>query len=283
MTTEDHTAIAPIPSGPRTALQASSFLSIGQDDRNALYKLANAAVASGIYPNVQNPDAAFLVMLKGADLGLAPQESLSSIYLIRGKAHVGYTVLASLLRRHPRYDYRVDALSAEGCTVTFTRDGEDIGAYSFTEEDRKRAGLGGGRDSNWQKYPTTMLFARALSLGQRIFCPDLTSSTVYVETHGEYEVPMQNVTPAQPVAAAVRAIDAGEPVDLFGPPAEDEGPSEVADLEDVDEWLDWARERVTPAQAETALAAVCEANDGEFIHLDFQTRIEAIAAQGRLV
>ena len=278
----EQTAIAP---RPQTALQASSVLSISESERGELYKLASAAVASGIYPTVSNADAAFIVMLKGADLGLAPFEALSSIYLIKGKTHIGYTVLASLMRRHPLYDYSVVELTPTVCTLEFTRGGESAGAFTFTMEDANRAGLTGGQGSNWTKYPQTMLFARAMSLGQRIYCPDLTSSTVYVDTLGESEVPMYDITPPPadvPRASGAQAsLPAAAP--LFGAP---QLPAATADDSawEADEWIEWARgEGLTPGQVEECVTATCEANGGELIYDDFEARVQAVLAQGVLV
>ena len=54
-------------------------------------------------------------------------------------------------------------------------------------EDAKRAGLSG---DNWQKYTRAMLFARCISAGYQTHCPDaLGAAPVYVEAHGETEIP----------------------------------------------------------------------------------------------
>ena len=262
---------------PQTALQASSALSVSAEDRGALYKMASTAVASGLYPGLQSADAAFVIMLKGADLGLAPFEALSAIYLIKGKAHIGYTVLASLMRRHPHYDYRVTELTAEVCTLDFVHHGEAIGSFSFSMEDAKRARLTGNADSNWSKYPQTMLFARCMSLGQRIYCPDLTSSTFYVDSLGEPEVPIYDVTPRD-VPTPQRAEQTAAPVPLFGAPTQDAPPTKPADM-DVDELIGWAADQLgSPDAAEEILTAHRKANGGDVIYDDFTN--EVLAAVG---
>jgi hypothetical protein len=83
----------------------------------------------------------------------------------------------------------------EACSITFfdlsqrDTDGRPatIGTTTFTMNDAQRAGLGG---QNWKKYPRAMLFARAISAGYREHCPDaLGAAPVYVEAHGETEIP----------------------------------------------------------------------------------------------
>ncbi len=90
-----------------------------------------------------------------------------------------------------KYDYRAMVTDDEA-RIEFrqrTNDGgwETIGITSFTMDDAKRAGLGG---DNWRKYPKAMLFARAISAGYKAHCPDaLGAAPVYVEAHGESEIP----------------------------------------------------------------------------------------------
>ena len=77
-----------------------------------------------------------------------------------------------MVKRHPRYDYKVTAHNERGCRITFLQDGETIGVSEFTSEDAARAGLNG---TNWSKYPKAMYFARALTQGVRWYCPDVTA------------------------------------------------------------------------------------------------------------
>jgi hypothetical protein len=118
-----------------------------------------------------------------------------------------------------------------------------------------------------------MLFARAMSLGQRIYCPDLTSSTVYVDTLGESEVPMYDITPTpadvpRPTPAQA-SLPAAAP--LFGALPAPAGPADWA--------LAWAHDDMglTGEQAEAALTKVCKANGGDFMFAPFRDEVETVA------
>jgi hypothetical protein len=116
---------------------------------------------------------------------------MSGLHIIKGKAVLAANLMAAAIKRAGKYDYR-SAVNDDEARIEFrqrTVDGgwETIGITSFTMDDAKRAGLGG---DNWRKYPKAMLFARAISAGYKQHCPDaLGAAPVYVEAHGETEIP----------------------------------------------------------------------------------------------
>ena len=140
-------------------------------------KLTAAAVfQSGMYPNIKNEAQAFVLILAGAEMGVGPIEAVSGIALIQGKPTISADLLATLVKRHPRYDYRVIDHSETVCRIEFSQDGEVNGVSEFTTEDAQKAGLTG---PTWKKYTKALLFARALTQGTRWYCPDVTSSAAY--------------------------------------------------------------------------------------------------------
>ena len=145
--------------------------------------IAKVFRASGMFPDIQS-------------------EAAAATKIIKGKAVLAANLMAAAIKRAGKYDYRAMVTDDEA-RVEFrqrTHDGkwETIGITSFTMEDAKRAGLGG---DNWRKYPKAMLFARAISSGYKAHCPDaLGASPVYVEAHGETEIP--DDPPAKPAAPA---------------------------------------------------------------------------------
>src|SRR4029079_4829983 len=101
----------------------------------------------------------------------------------------------------------------ERCAIDFYRHGEKLEpTVTFTDDDAHRAGLDqpmrDGKPSNHTRFPRNMKFARAMSNGVGLHCPDLTAGTP-VYTPGELGVDDADadVVPAdQPaVNAAVEA------------------------------------------------------------------------------
>lgn len=142
---------------------------------------------SGLFPDLRSEAQAYVKILAGQELGIGPMAAVAGLNVIKGRVTFSANLLASLVKGHPVYDYRVAEHTAEACRIAFLQNGEEIGVSEFTVADAKRAGLGG---QNWQKYPKAMMFARALTQGVRWYCPDVTSGTpAYVpEEIGEEEV-----------------------------------------------------------------------------------------------
>ena len=153
--------------------------------------IAKVFRASGMFPDIQSEAAAATKIIIGRGLGLTDYDAMSGLHIIKGKAVLAANLMAAAIKRAGKYDYRAMVTDTEA-RIEFrqrTVDGqwETIGITSFTMEDAKRAGLGG---DNWRKYPKAMLFARAISSGYKAHCPDaLGAAPVYVEAHGESEIP----------------------------------------------------------------------------------------------
>ncbi len=138
--------------------------------------------ASGYFRDVRDPAQAIVKILWGRELSFSPIVSLSGIHIIEGKPALSSNLMATLIKRSGRYDYRVKVSTDTECVLTFREKNgqrwEAVGESSFTMEDAKRAGVvrPGG---SWAKYPKSMLFARALSQGLRTYCPDVSASPIY--------------------------------------------------------------------------------------------------------
>jgi hypothetical protein len=113
-------------------------------------------------------------VLAGYELGITPIAAITGIHVIKGRIALSANLLATLIKRHPDYDYKIKSLTNDECTVLFFENGEEIGESTFTIEDAEKAGLLKA-DSGWVKFPRNMLFARAISNGVKWFCPQLTS------------------------------------------------------------------------------------------------------------
>jgi hypothetical protein len=143
--------------------------------------------ASGMFPDIQSEAAAATKIIIGRGLGIADFDAMSGLHIIKGKAVLAANLMAAAIKRSGKYDYRVVVSDDTVCTIDFYGGGEKIGSSSFSVEDAKRAGLSG---DNWRKYTRAMLFARCISAGYKTHCPDaLGAAPVYVEAHGETEIP----------------------------------------------------------------------------------------------
>ena len=149
--------------------------------------IAKVFRASGMFPDIQSEAAAATKIIIGRGLGLTDYDAMSGLHIIKGKAVLAANLMAAAIKRSGKYDYRVTEHTDAVCTIDFYGGGVKIGSTSFSIEDAKRAGLGG---DNWRKYARAMLFARCISMGYRTHCPDaLGAAPVYVEAHGETEIP----------------------------------------------------------------------------------------------
>jgi hypothetical protein len=169
----------------RSASQLADVAAMSDAELERMYRVAKALALSKRFPDARTADEAFAKVLLGRDLGLSPTQAMTGIYIVEGKPQIAATTLAGFVRKSERYDYSVDELTDEKCSVTFYRDdagGEgDLGTSTFTIDEAKRAGLVKDK-GGWVKYPRNMLFARAMSNGVKWFCPDLMGGVpIYTE------------------------------------------------------------------------------------------------------
>lgn len=154
-----------------------------------LLQMAELFAGSGMFKDARTVAEAFVKIQAGAEMGVAPFQSMSGVHVIQGKPVVGAQLLASLLDSHPAYSYRVtwdhDADGLEtACSVTIAKNGTERGTSRFSLADASRAGL--MNNATWTKYPGNMLFARAMSNAVRWYAGAVTGGApVYVD--GEVE------------------------------------------------------------------------------------------------
>ena len=137
---------------------------------------------SGYFRDAKSEAQAIAKILAGHELGFGAVASLQNVHLVDGKLTLSASMMAALVKRSGKYNYKVLQSSDTNCTIEFYEkwDGswEAIGRASFTLDEARKAGL--LTKHNWSKYPTDMLFARAMSRGCRQFCPDVFMGSVYV-------------------------------------------------------------------------------------------------------
>jgi len=166
---------------------------------NELQTAANAMHASGMFADVKTQAQALVKIMAGAEMGLPPFASMSGIHLVQGKPVIGATLIATLVKNDPRYDYRVKRADAVACEIVWYENGQPVGESSFTIAEATAAGLTG--KDNWKKYTSDMLFARALTRGARRYAPGIFGGAA-VYTPDEFNLDTDaeghivNVTPA---------------------------------------------------------------------------------------
>lgn len=154
---------------------------------NNLKEEVKTYLASKDFP-LANVEQGLTRVLIGRQMGLTPAESLMGLEIVEGQLSLRSKLIASLIDRHPLYDYTVKESTDKTCTVVFhyKRDGEWVerGSFTFTIQDAQRAGL--ANKPVWKAYPRPMLFNRALAQGARMFAAPTIMGGY---TEGELESP----------------------------------------------------------------------------------------------
>ena len=141
-------------------------------------RAARAMSASGFFADTKLAAQAVVKILAGAELGFGPFASMTGVNIIQNKPVLAANLIAAAVNRSGKYHYRVVTMTNAECVLDFFEGKEKIGTSKFTMEDAGLAGLAG--KDNWKKYPKNMLFARAISNGQKWFVPDaFNGATVY--------------------------------------------------------------------------------------------------------
>lgn len=166
----DSTAVAKrdaAPPAPRETINAGGPLAalVPQNIEQA-FRLSEALSKAGDMIPKQfqgRPMEIMAAVMKGAELGLAPMQALSSIAVVNGRASLWGDALPALMQRA---GHHVDVdIEGEGeamvATATLTRgDTGKAVVRRFSAVDAKRAGLW-GKAGPWQQYPQRMLMMRA--------------------------------------------------------------------------------------------------------------------------
>lgn len=137
-------------------------------------RAAKAMATSGFFQDASQLAQATVKILAGQEIGIGAFASMVGIHIIKGKPTYGANIIAAKVKGSGKYDYTVDEMSEKACRLTFWQGDREIGKSIFTIEDAKKAGT-----QNTEKFPRNMLFARAISNGQKWYCPDVTFVTMY--------------------------------------------------------------------------------------------------------
>jgi hypothetical protein len=184
---------------------------------------------SGLFPDITRVSQAVVKVLAGRELGIGPFAAMSDIHIIEGKPVIGARILAALVRQSAVYDYEVVEWTNERCAIDFYRHGQKLEpTVTFDQEDAKRAELDkptrAGKPSTHMRFPRNMKFARAMSNGVGLHCPDLTAGApVYTPDELGIDDPDADVAPV------AEEDEPGETNPAALPPGDHEDPEVVAE------------------------------------------------------
>lgn len=137
--------------------------------------MAKLFAESGMFQDSKQMAQAFVKIQAGKEMGINAFSSMTGINIILGKPTLGSGLIASAVKGSGKYDYKVKDMNDKVCSIDFFQLGDFIGNSTFTIEDAKKQST-----KNLDKFPKNMLFARAISNGQKWFCPDVFQMSVYV-------------------------------------------------------------------------------------------------------
>lgn len=130
---------------------------------------------SGMFTDAKQMAQAFVKIQAGQEMGIGAFASMTGINIIMGKPTISAGLIAGAVKGSGKYDYKVKEMSEKVCSIDFFQGKDFLGNSTFTIEDAKKQST-----KNLDKFPKNMLFARAISNGQKWFCPDIFQISVYV-------------------------------------------------------------------------------------------------------
>lgn len=147
---------------------------------------AQRAARSGMVPAAYagKPDAIFIAVQMGSELGLAPMQALQNIAVINGRPAVWGDAMPGLCRQSPICDDIEEWFEGDGTTLAAhckaTRAGKKPITQCFSVDDAKKAGLW-SKAGPWTQYPRRMLQMRARGFALRDAFPDVLRGLISAE------------------------------------------------------------------------------------------------------
>lgn len=167
------------------------------------FSMAKAIFTSRLAPpSLDSAEKVMVVMMKGAEVGFAPMQALSTISLINGRLSIfGDGLPAVVYRAGGKLDETVEGNGdARTATCVVTRpDGHSVKG-TFSIEQAKKARLW-GKSGPWSLYPERMLKMRARGFAVRDGMPDALNGLFIAEDIQDAPAP----APAEPGAVPASA------------------------------------------------------------------------------
>ena len=164
-------------------------------------QLADMFVKSAMFPDVKTQAQAFVIIMAGRELGFSATASMMGINVLFGRPSLSADLIAALIKRDRRYGFNVVTHTANECCIQFYEYGKLCHTETYTIKDAQTAGL---MDKNklWDKYPREFLYARCISKGGNIVCPQRMAG---VDISEEMSAPIEAVKATR--EAANKAVE----------------------------------------------------------------------------
>lgn len=141
-------------------------------------QLGKVLAESGFFQDIRSASQAVVKVIAGRELGIGAVASMTGINIIQGRVALSANLIAALVKRSGRYNYRVLEHTDTVCKIEYFEimagKWAMVGVSSFTADDARKAGT-----KNMDKFPRNMLFARAMSNGAKWYCADIFGGPVY--------------------------------------------------------------------------------------------------------
>ena len=173
-----------LPAVQKTTIPMVEGRGLAPQDFDGLWRVATILAASGVVPKDlhQRPEAIFVTMNMGAELGLSPMASLQNISVINGRPTLWGDGLLGVVRGSGQLagfseTFKGDFPSGDFAAVCKCKRGDESVTREFSIDDAKAAGLWKYSQQGvtpWHKYPKRMLQMRARSWALRDLFADIT-------------------------------------------------------------------------------------------------------------
>jgi hypothetical protein len=192
-------------------------------------QMAKTLAGSSLLGALKTPEAVFLVMATGAEMGIPPTAALRSIHIVQNKPVLSADLIVALCLKSPLCEYFTCKSSTDKeATYITRRRGSDPVTNQFTIEDAARAGL--ANKDNYKNYGRAMLRHRAAAELARMVYPDLV-----LGIYAEEEIAEVGPPPSEPRQVVAPEVLEGEVVQSEPPPSIDRLTAAYLDASSMDD------------------------------------------------
>lgn len=268
---------------------------VGVNLGEELQELAMWAVQSKMFPDITTVSQGGMKILAGRELAVPAVSSLTAFHFIKGRVVHSADLLAALIKRSGKYNYKILEHSDTKCTVEFweffNNSWQTMGVpVTYTMEDAKREGSDG--KETYKKFTDDMFFAACMRKGVRRYCADITKGSEFMGmSEGEFVGAELESQVSDFVGEVVEETETTEPeaveAEFEDVPAEesttrDETVNAICkDLNDAGDSIQWAPKSLIEYANElldTKFATLKGLSDEQFdkLCLDLNERLETL-------